>query len=164
LLGYLLSRPGDWQVRHDQLQHKLGVGRKLLTKLLIELEEVGYLERDEVQGRDEYCLRPTTTSFAIFPSRRPLPVHLRRCAPSRSAIRTSVIRKKRSKLILLNLSPNPFPSAKRSHRWLARISIAIWENWLAPLATIQSLSARGPIGLGVHIAVTTVCPDLSTKP
>jgi len=54
LVGYLLSRPGNWQVRHDQLQHKLGIGRKLLNKLLIELEEAGYLDREGEQGRDEY--------------------------------------------------------------------------------------------------------------
>src|SRR5882757_1112933 len=54
LLGYLLSRPGNWQVRHAQLQQKLGIGRKLLTKLLIKLEEAGYLEREGEQGRDEY--------------------------------------------------------------------------------------------------------------
>jgi hypothetical protein len=54
LLGYLLSRPGNWQVLHRQLQYKLRVGRKLLTKLLIELDEAGYLARDEEQGRDEH--------------------------------------------------------------------------------------------------------------
>jgi hypothetical protein len=54
LLGYLLSRPGNWQVRHDQLQHKLGIGRKLLNKFLIELETSGYLHRDDEQGRDEH--------------------------------------------------------------------------------------------------------------
>jgi hypothetical protein len=54
LLGYLLSRPGNWQVRHDQLQYKLRIGRKLLTKLLIELEEAGYLARDDEQGRDQH--------------------------------------------------------------------------------------------------------------
>ena len=54
LLGYLLSRPGNWQVRHDHLQRKLGIGRKLLTGLLVELEKAGYLEREEQQGRDEY--------------------------------------------------------------------------------------------------------------
>src|SRR4030081_2523529 len=53
LLGYLLSLPGNWQVRHDRLQYKLGVGRKLLNKLLLELEEAGYLARDEEQARDE---------------------------------------------------------------------------------------------------------------
>ena len=54
LLGFLLSRPGNWQVRHYQLQQKLDVGRKLLIRLLIELEEAGYLARDEEQGRDEH--------------------------------------------------------------------------------------------------------------
>jgi hypothetical protein len=54
LLGYLLSRPGNWQVRHDQLQHKLGIGRKMLNKLIVELEEAGYLDRDEEQARDEH--------------------------------------------------------------------------------------------------------------
>jgi hypothetical protein len=54
LLGYLLSRPGNWQVRHDQLQHKLGIGRKLLNRLLIELEASGFLHRDDEQGRDDH--------------------------------------------------------------------------------------------------------------
>ena len=54
LLVYLLSRPPNWTVRHDQLQHTLGIGRKLLTKLLNELAEAGYLDRDERQGRDEH--------------------------------------------------------------------------------------------------------------
>lgn len=54
LLGYLLSCPGNWDVRHDQLQRKLGIGRKLLSKYLNELEEAGYLDRDEEQGRDEH--------------------------------------------------------------------------------------------------------------
>ena len=54
LLVYLLSRPPNWTVRHDQLQYTLGIGRKLLTKLLNELAEAGYLDRDEHQGRDEH--------------------------------------------------------------------------------------------------------------
>ena len=64
LLGYLLSRPGNWDVRHDQLQHKLDIGRKMLSKLLKELEVAGYLERDEEQGRDEYN-RFTTLNYVI---------------------------------------------------------------------------------------------------
>ena len=48
-----MSRPGDWVVLHYQLQYELGVGRKLLNKLLLELEEAGYLTRDEEQARDE---------------------------------------------------------------------------------------------------------------
>jgi|ERR1700730_1388326 len=64
LLGYLLSRPGNWDVRHDQLQHQLGIGRKLLLKYLKELEKAGYLERDEEQGRDEYN-RFTTLNYIV---------------------------------------------------------------------------------------------------
>src|SRR5258705_13416727 len=61
LLVYLLSRPPNWSVQHKQLQRALGIGRKLLTKLLNELAEAGYVDRDENQGRDElnlfYALR-----------------------------------------------------------------------------------------------------------
>jgi hypothetical protein len=64
LLGYLLSRPGNWDVRHDQLQRKLDIGRKLLSKLLKELERAGYLERDEEQGRDGYN-RFTTLNYVV---------------------------------------------------------------------------------------------------
>jgi hypothetical protein len=53
LIGYLLSLPGNWQLRHGQLQYKLGIGRKLLNKLLLELDEAGYLTRDEEQARDD---------------------------------------------------------------------------------------------------------------
>jgi hypothetical protein len=64
LLGYLLSRPGNWDVRHDQLQRKLGIGRKLLTRLFKELENEGYLDRDEEQGRDGYN-RFTTLNYVV---------------------------------------------------------------------------------------------------
>jgi len=47
LLVYLLSRPPNWSVQHKQLQRALGIGRKLLTKLLNELAEAGYVDRDE---------------------------------------------------------------------------------------------------------------------
>ena len=64
LLGYLLSRPRNWEVRHDQLQRKLDIGRKLLSKLLNELREAGYLERDEEQGRDDQN-RFTTLNYVV---------------------------------------------------------------------------------------------------
>jgi hypothetical protein len=53
LLGYLLSRPGNWQVRHGQLQYKFKIGRKQLNKFILELDKAGYLARDGEQGRDE---------------------------------------------------------------------------------------------------------------
>ena len=121
LVGYLLSRPGNWQVRHDQLQHKLGIGRKLLNKLLIELEEAGYLEREGEQGRDEYnrfmpynYIVRDIPELATVASGAPTAPR-----PSRSATSTPVIRKKKSKLILLNLSPNPFPPSKLTSEGLA---------------------------------------------
>jgi hypothetical protein len=64
LLGYLLSRPRNWDVRHDQLQHKFDIGRKLLSTLFMELEKAGYLERDKEQGRDEYN-RFTTLNYIV---------------------------------------------------------------------------------------------------
>jgi hypothetical protein len=64
LLGYLLSRAPNWQARHDQLQHKLGIGRKLLKRCLVEIIEAGYGDRDERQGRDKYH-RFTTLNYII---------------------------------------------------------------------------------------------------
>src|ERR1700716_3316443 len=54
LLVYLLSRPPNWTVRHDQLQYTLRIGRKMLNKIVRELAEAGYLDRDEYQGRDDH--------------------------------------------------------------------------------------------------------------
>jgi hypothetical protein len=64
LLGYLLSRPPNWQTRHYQLQQKLGVGRKLLKRCFGEIIEAGYGDRDERQGRDKHhCF--TTLNYII---------------------------------------------------------------------------------------------------
>src|SRR5258705_9259654 len=112
LLGYLLSRPRNWEVRHDQLQRKLDVGRKLLSNLLNELKEVGYLERDDEQGRDDQN-RFTTLNYVVrdIPelTAADVPTPLRSEPPHK---RTPVIIKKRSKLNLQNPSPNPFPQNK----------------------------------------------------
>jgi hypothetical protein len=53
LLVYLLSRPPNWVVRHDNLQYTLSIGRKLLTTLLDELREAEYVDREQQQGRDQ---------------------------------------------------------------------------------------------------------------
>src|SRR4051812_22168661 len=39
VLGYLLSRPPNWQTRQDHLQRTLGIGRKLLRSMVGSLEE-----------------------------------------------------------------------------------------------------------------------------
>jgi hypothetical protein len=70
LLAYLLSLPPDWEVRHDQLQRELGIGRKLLERAFKELVAAGYVIRDELQGRDERN-RFTTLNYIVsdIPSR-----------------------------------------------------------------------------------------------
>jgi hypothetical protein len=64
LLAYLLSLPKNWEVRHDQLQRKLGIGRKLLDRAFKELIVAGYVTRDESQGRDEHN-RFTTLNYIV---------------------------------------------------------------------------------------------------
>lgn len=63
-LGYLLSRPHDWTVRHTQLQETLGVGRKWLDRIMQELIAAGYVKRDREQGRDEHN-RFTTYNYVV---------------------------------------------------------------------------------------------------
>jgi hypothetical protein len=64
LLAYLLSLPPDWEVRHSQIQRKLGIGRKRLDGAFKELIAAGYAIRDEQQGRDEYN-RFTTLNYVV---------------------------------------------------------------------------------------------------
>jgi len=100
LLGYLLSRPPNWQARHDQLQQKLGIGRKLLKRCLEELIAAGYVERDERQGRDEfnrfttlnYIIRdiPTHSITAAPKPPRPEPLHSRNSGNNKEGIKTDL--------------------------------------------------------------------------
>jgi hypothetical protein len=64
LLAYLLSLPENWEVRHDQLQRKLAVGRKLLDRCFRELIAARYVARDERQGRD-HRNRFTTLNYIV---------------------------------------------------------------------------------------------------
>jgi hypothetical protein len=105
LLGYLLSRPSNWQVRHDQLQHKLNIGRKLLANLLDELREAEYVDREECQRRDEqnqfmpydYVVRdiPEQTIAGTPKALRPEPRRERDTGNNKEEIKTD--------------SNNPFP-------------------------------------------------------
>lgn len=52
-LGYLLSRPAHWQIRLEALQGALQVGRRSTQRIMRELIEAGYAERDDEQPRDE---------------------------------------------------------------------------------------------------------------
>jgi hypothetical protein len=64
LLAYLLSLPPAWEVRHDHLQRKLRIGRKLMDRAFKELVAAGYATRDESQGRDEHN-RFTTLNYVV---------------------------------------------------------------------------------------------------
>ncbi|MEZ5901657.1 MAG: hypothetical protein R3D51_19430 [Hyphomicrobiaceae bacterium] len=64
VLGYLLSRPPNWEVRHGQLQAELGIGRRWLERILNEIIAAGYMERDEEQGRDE-CNRFKSYDYVV---------------------------------------------------------------------------------------------------
>ncbi len=168
LLGYLLSRPGNWDVRHDQLQHQMGIGRKLLSKYLKELEKAGYLERDEEQGRDEhnrfttlnYVVRDIpelTTADALVPLRLE-PQRDKDTGNNKEEIKTD---SNNPKLILTILSPNPFPPCKLNQSRLAKIGLVTLGNGLRQLATTRCTSARSPIKPGSLFAGRMGCPDTS---
>jgi hypothetical protein len=53
LLGYLLSRPHDWQVRLEHVQGVLNVGRDRLQRMIRELIDARYVECDDKQPRDD---------------------------------------------------------------------------------------------------------------
>src|SRR5215472_9216818 len=46
VLGYLLSRPHKWRVRHEHVAHTLKVGRKKLQRIFRELIAAGYVTRE----------------------------------------------------------------------------------------------------------------------
>lgn len=52
LMGYLLCKPDNWQVRMGDLQRTAGVGRDQLRRILRELKDAGYLHRDRSHGAD----------------------------------------------------------------------------------------------------------------
>lgn len=54
LLSYLLSRPKNWEIRHDALRRKFRITRARLSRVLMELIGAGYLQRDGEQPRDEF--------------------------------------------------------------------------------------------------------------
>jgi hypothetical protein len=51
-LGWLLSRPPDWQVRHGHLRKEWRIGKDKFRRIMQELIVAGYIERDDEQPRD----------------------------------------------------------------------------------------------------------------
>jgi len=52
LLGYLLSKPDDWQVRLYDLVRRGPAGEHKIRRMLRELGEAGYLRRHRFRGPD----------------------------------------------------------------------------------------------------------------
>ncbi len=115
-LGYLLSRPPNWTVRHDQLRIALRVGRKALESIFKELINAGYMQRDAKQSRDEfnrfttlnYIVRnvplprndaASTLSSAVPKARRREPQHATNTGNNKEGSKTNSN----------NLPPPPFP-------------------------------------------------------
>ena len=53
VLGYLLSRPHNWQVRLDNVGRTLRVGRKKLQRIFRELIGAGYVTREQLRTTDD---------------------------------------------------------------------------------------------------------------
>jgi len=74
-LGWLLSRPPNWTIRHGHLRKTWRVGRDKFQRIMGELVAVGYVERDHDQPRDgdnrftsyDYVVRDVP--YAGFPQR-----------------------------------------------------------------------------------------------
>ena len=49
LMGYLLSKPNNWQVRTTDLKNKGPAGEDKIKRMLAELREYGYMNRIRVQ-------------------------------------------------------------------------------------------------------------------
>jgi len=52
LMGYLLSKPDDWQVRLHDLLKRGPAGEHKIRRVLRELSEAGYLRRERIQRVD----------------------------------------------------------------------------------------------------------------
>ncbi len=50
VLVYLLSLPGNWEVRADHIRNKFGIGKDKQQRIFRELEDAGYLLREKVRG------------------------------------------------------------------------------------------------------------------
>jgi len=51
-LGYLLSKPNNWELRMTDLQHQAGCGRDKVRRMIRELEASGHLVRQRTHRAD----------------------------------------------------------------------------------------------------------------
>jgi hypothetical protein len=64
MLAYLVSRPEDWEIRHQALQRAVGVTAARLRRMIQEALAAGYMRRDDGQPRDQ-ANRFTTYDYVV---------------------------------------------------------------------------------------------------
>ena len=77
-LGYLLSRPPNWRVRVVQLGKKLMIGRDRLYRIINELIEAGYLQRQQERAggafkKVDYYVRDNAGVASLSHPEKPYP-------------------------------------------------------------------------------------------
>ena len=66
LLGYLLAKPDDWQLRVSDLCRRGDLGRDGIRRVLHQLQDYGYVRREQVRATQ----RPGGDGAAASPSVR----------------------------------------------------------------------------------------------
>jgi hypothetical protein len=80
VLGFLLSRPHDWQVRLDHVGRTLKIGRKKLQRIFRELISAGYVTREQQRildgrrfGEMDYVVRDVPEPLSHSVDNAPIP-------------------------------------------------------------------------------------------
>jgi hypothetical protein len=80
VLGFLLSRPHNWQVRLDHVGRTLRIGRKKLQRIFRELISTGYVTREQQRilddqrfGEMDYVVRDVPESLSHPVDNSPIP-------------------------------------------------------------------------------------------
>jgi hypothetical protein len=124
VLGYLLSRPHNWNVRLPQIGRVLNVGKDRLQRIFRQLIEAGYVTREQrrtdggVFGSAEYIVRdePEESVASLPQPEKPEPV---KPEPVKPAPENTAAYKDREELntdFTKPLSPTPCPGASPSPR------------------------------------------------
>jgi hypothetical protein len=119
VLGYLLSRPHNWNVRLPQIGRVMNVGKDRLQRIFRQLIEAGYVTREQrrtqggIFGSAEYVVRdePEDSVASLPQPEKPEPV---KPEPVEPAPENTAAYKNREELntdLTKPLSPTPSPSA-----------------------------------------------------
>ncbi len=65
VIGYLLSKPDDWEVQVEDLRNRGDLGREGIYSVLKELERYGYLKRPRCRDTRGHFRRVDTTVFEV---------------------------------------------------------------------------------------------------